>query len=173
MQVEGEIKNFKLKFIFIFLISIEFLFAGFAYSPQQTEIPVLNQQISNYVEGVIGQKVGRGECWDLAYYALKSINATWDGKFKYGKPVDPLKEIIYSGDIIQFNGVKLKYKKENTVYTEVMQQHTAIIYKVLRKGVYQIAHQNNDFSGKTVGISELNINQVVKGKILFYRPVKK
>jgi hypothetical protein len=54
-----------------------------------------------------------------------------------------------------------------------MGQHTAIVYKVLGDGVFEIAHQNTGFSGKKVGISELNINYIVKGKIYFYRPTQK
>jgi hypothetical protein len=67
----------------------------------------------------------------------------------------------------------IKYKKENTYYTETMEQHTAIVYKVKQKGVYEIAHQNTQFSGRKVGISTLNINTVVDGKMYFYRPTKK
>jgi len=54
-----------------------------------------------------------------------------------------------------------------------MEQHTAIVYKVLGNGIFEIAHQNTDFSGRKVGISKLNINHIVKGKIFFYRPTKK
>jgi hypothetical protein len=137
----------------------------------QENIPELNRKILNYVDKVIGTKVDRGECWDLAYQALTQNHAQWDGKFVYGKEVNPLKDIIYPGDLIQFYKVKIKYTIGNTVTTEVMEQHTAIVYKVLGKGIFQLAHQNTDFSGKKVGLSEMNIGNVVKGKLKFYRPI--
>jgi hypothetical protein len=53
-----------------------------------------------------------------------------------------------------------------------MTHHTAIVYNVIDKGVYEIAHQNTQFSGRKVGISTLNLNHIVKGKTYFYRPTK-
>ena len=139
---------------------------------QAQEIPPMNKKIIAYVETVIGQKVNRGECWDLAYESLNRVEADWDGRFKYGKKVDPLKDKIFPGDLIQFDNVKIQYKEGNTTYTETMGQHTAIVYEVLGKGRYRIAHQNTSFSGRKVGVSELNIHHIVKGDIDFYRPTK-
>ena len=139
----------------------------------QDNIPELNQKIIDYVKSVIGTKVDRGECWDLANQALQKADADWDRAFVYGIAVDPKKDEIFPGDIIQFENVVIKYKKENAYYTETMKQHTAIVYKVKQKGVYEIAHQNTQFSGRKVGISTLDINTVVDGKMYFYRPTKK
>jgi hypothetical protein len=54
-----------------------------------------------------------------------------------------------------------------------MGQHTAIVYKVIEKGVYEIAHQNTQFSGRKVGVNTLNLNHVIEGDYYFYRPTKK
>ncbi len=137
----------------------------------QNPIPATNEVIVNYVESVIGKKVDRGECWDLAYQALIKAGARWDGAYKYGKLVDPEKEIIFPGDIIQFKNVKIKYQKDRVIYTEVMKHHTAIVYKVIRKGVYKIAHQNTSEFKKKVGISDFSLSYIVGGKVKFYRPV--
>jgi len=139
----------------------------------QDNIPELNQKMIHYVQSVIGTQVDRGECWDLANQALQKVDADWDRSFVYGNAVDPKKNEIFPGDIIQFENVVIKYKKENTYYTETMEQHTAIVYKVKQKGVYEIAHQNTQFSGRKVGVSTLDINTVVDGKMYFYRPTKK
>jgi hypothetical protein len=155
----------KLPFLYILFISIT------SNCLAQSNIPELNQKILKYVEQVMGKKVDRGECWDLAYQALTQNHAKWDGKFVYGKEVNPAKDEIFPGDIIQFYRVKIKYKSGSTITTEVMEQHTAIVFKVISKGKFQLAHQNTDFSGKKVGLSELNIEHVVKGKMKFYRPV--
>lgn len=143
-----------------------------AITARGQEMPTMNKEIIRYVESVIGQQVDRGECWDLAYQALNRVEADWDGRFKYGKKVDPLKDKIFPGDLIQFDNVKIQYKEGNTTYTETMGQHTAVVYEVLGKGRYRIAHQNTSFSGRKVGISKLNIHHIVKGDIDFYRPTK-
>jgi hypothetical protein len=142
-------------------------------SNAQDSIPNLNKQIIEYVKSTIGKKVDRGECWDLANQALTRSNAEWNHEYKYGKLLDPKKDTIYPGDIIQFEGVKVKFKKGNTTYTESMEHHTAIVYRVIGKGVYELAHQNTGFSGRKVGLSTLDVGTITKGKMKIYRPVKK
>lgn len=137
----------------------------------QENIPELNKRIIEYVQSVIGEKVDRGECWDLAYQALNRFNAEWDGKFQYGKLINPKREPVLPGDIIQFKNVKIMYQITNTTYTEFMKQHTAIVYQVKHKNVYTIAHQNTEFSGRKVGLSDLNLDHVVKGDVRIYRPI--
>ncbi len=141
----------------------------------QDSIPAANREIINYVNSVIGKKVDRGECWDLANEALIKINAKWDRKFVYGKLLNPEKDVIYPGDIIQFKNVVVEYKivkgNETQTTTESMKQHTAIVHKVLAKGEFELAHQNTQFSGRKVGLSDLNIKYIKKGKIFIYRPV--
>lgn len=138
----------------------------------QSALPVLNKQVVEYVNTVIGKQVDRGECWDLANQALKRINAEWDKKYAYGKPLNPKKDEIFPGDMIQFEGVKVEYQKENMIFKEEMKHHTAVVYKVIEPGVYQLAHQNTSFSGRKVGLSELRLDSVKKGKLKFYRPTK-
>ena len=139
----------------------------------QKNIPELNKRIIEYAESVIGKQVDRGECWDLANQALNRFNAQWDGKFQYGKLINPKREPVLPGDIIQFKNVKIKYQITNTTYTEFMKQHTAIVYKIKHKNVFTIAHQNTEFSGRKVGLSDLNLAHVVKGNIKIYRPIPK
>lgn len=139
----------------------------------QENIPELNKRIIEYAESVIGKQVDRGECWDLANQALNRFNAQWDGKFQYGKLINPKREPVLPGDIIQFKNVKIKYQITNTTYTEFMKQHTAIVYKIKHKNVFTIAHQNTEFSGRKVGLSDLNLAHVVKGNIKIYRPIPK
>jgi hypothetical protein len=138
----------------------------------QSKIPELNKEIIKYVDSVIGKKVERGECWDLANQALIKVGADWDREYKYGKKIDPRIDKVYPGDLIQFEKVTVKYTQGNATYTEIMEHHTAIVYKVIEKGVYELAHQNTEFSGRKVGISKLDINTVVHGKMYFYRPTK-
>lgn len=134
--------------------------------------PTLNEGVVEFVQDHIKKKVGRGECWDLAAQALNSIEAQWDGQYRYGDRVVPYKDCIYPGDIIQFKGVKVKYRADGSEYMEKMAHHTAIVYEVVDNGVYVIAHQNTYFSGKKVGLSTLDLKNVYKGKYYFYRPTK-
>ena len=136
-------------------------------------LPDLNRKVIEYVETVMGEQVDRGECWDLAYQALTRIDAKWDGQFKFGREVNPKRKEIFPGDIIQFMDVKVRYREGNTTYTETMGQHTAIVYRVLDDGVFELAHQNTGFSGRTVGLSKLDLDTVVSGRMWFYRPERK
>lgn len=141
----------------------------------QEQIPELNQKIVDYVTTTIGTQVNRGECWDLAYEALNRNNAQWDGKFKYGREIKPKSDIIFPGDFIQFSNILIKYSKGDKHFTETMGQHTAIVYRVIdqENKIFEIAHQNTDFSGRKVGLSEFNLKYVAKGKLWFYRPEPK
>jgi hypothetical protein len=159
-------KIFKL----ILVISFSLFLVGF--SSAQDIITGLNKDIVKYVKSVEGKKVDRGECWDLANQALIHIDADWDKAYVYGNKVDPEKDQVFPGDLIQFENVKVQYTEGNATYTEFMTHHTAIVYKVIEKGVYKIAHQNTEFSGRKVGVSNLNLNHVVEGDIFFYRPTK-
>lgn len=159
-----------MKKILFTLIIVLVGFNKFTFS--QNNLPELNKQIIDYVKSVEGKKVDRGECWDLANQALIKVNADWDRRYVYGNQIDPKKDKVYPGDLIQFKNVKIQYAEGNTTYTELMAHHTAIVYKVLGDGIFEIAHQNTSFSGRKVGISELNINHIIKGKIYFYRPTK-
>jgi len=137
----------------------------------QSQVPEMNKKIISYVNSVIGTKVDRGECWDLANKALIKVKADWDGKFTYGKLLNPKKDSIYPGDIIQYKDVVVKYTEGNKKITETMKQHTSIVYKVIDKGIYEVAEQNTAYAGKKVSIGKLNLNYIVKGKVMIYRPV--
>ena len=143
----------------------------YVLAKSQTQTPELNLKIIEYVNSVMGKKVDRGECWDLANKALTKVKADWDGKFTFGKLLNPKKDSIYPGDIIQYKDVVVKYTEKDIEYTETMKQHTAIVYKVVGKGVYEVAEQNTAYAGKKVSIGKLNLKNVVKGKVMIYRPI--
>ncbi|MCK9611291.1 MAG: hypothetical protein PHR81_00780 [Bacteroidales bacterium] len=157
----------KIKLIITVLLPFVFV------SVSSAQIPEVNKSIIKYVNSVIGFKVNRGECWDLAKEALEQNNCDWDGGYKFGKKINPKTDSIFPGDIIQFSGVKLKFIKDGLLYNENYNHHTAIIYCVKGKNIFKIAHQNNAFSGKKVGISEINLDNKKSGTIDFFRPVVK
>ncbi len=154
----------------IIFITTLLIMSIFSLTSKGQTLPPLNQKIVDYVKTVIGKKVDRGECWDLANRALTDNKAEWDGEYKYGTLLNPKKDEILPGDIIQFEKVKVVFKVGNTTTTEMMPHHTAIVYRVIEAGTYELAHQNTGFSGRKVGLSEFNLNNMVKGKIYIYRP---
>jgi hypothetical protein len=154
-------------------VTIVFLCLIFFFQAHAQQTPELNQKIVDYVKNQIGKKVDYGECWDLAYEALTQNNCEWDGKYIFGKKLNQKTDSIYPGDIIQFYSVTLKYTKDRQIYKETYLKHTAIVYLIKEKGIFEIAHQNNGFTGRKVGISDLNMNNKISGTIEFFRPVTK
>ena len=156
------------------ILSITFLILfGFNASFAQDQIPELNQKIIDYVTSTIGTQVNRGECWDLAAEALNQNDAIWDWEYEYGDLYNPKKQDVLPGDLIQFENVKLEYTEGRITYTETMAHHTAIVYRVIdqKNKIFELAHQNTNFSGRKVGLSKFNIQHVTKGKMMFYRPI--
>lgn len=150
-------------------IVLLFLIIGVRTFAQCDSIAPLNQQVLSYAQSNLKKKVGRGECWDLAKYALESCNATWDNKFEFGRQLGK-EECIMAGDVIQFKGVKIKYKEGKKTFYITMDQHTAIIHKVISSDEIELIHQNTAFSGKKVGVSTIKFSTITKGKYAIYRP---
>lgn len=155
---------------FIFLCCFH-VNAQLPYSCDSTN--TLNSEILKVVEPYIGKKIDRGECWDLANFALTEVGATWDGLLDYGTEYDYSKQCMQPGDILQFEKVEMKGEDENgNGYMETFYHHTAIVYSVGENGEVQLMHQNTGQFGKKVGISTLYFADMKKGKIQAYRPVK-
>lgn len=163
-----------------FIVSCIVLFSSFtSYTKQFTnahmvcdKVPELNQKMLAFVKSNLKKKVGKGECWDLAAQGLNTIGANWDKNYGFGKEIDIKKDCVYSGDIIQFENVKIEYHKNNTTYWEEMDHHTAVIFKVNDKESFTIAEQNTSDLGKKVGLSSLELKYILKGTYTVYRPVK-
>jgi len=141
-------------------------------APAGDSIPELNRMIVEIVAQQIGKTVDRGECWDLAALVLNDTGASWDHEYIFGRKLDPASDTLFPGDLIQFEGVKIRYKRGNATYTETMAHHTAVIYQVKEQGVFVIAHQNNGVSGRKVGLTDLELKTIIQGKFMIYRPVR-
>lgn len=132
-------------------------------------VPDINKNIVSFVATKINKKVGRGECWDLAYEALNTYHAKWDGKYTYGTKVDYTSECVYPGDIIQFERVVTEIKSNGEVMRGEMPHHTAIIYEVQSTGKFILAHQNYNNKRKVM-LTPLDMETVKRGKVMIYRP---
>jgi len=141
--------------------------------PQHAQGLYLNDRVLSYVNGVIGKTIGGGECWDLAQEALDTNGADWSRPVHYGMIIDPARDRIEPGDIIQFKSVRLRSKLPNggTMYRTLgAPDHTAIIIRVEGEKKYTLAHQNSD-GKRYVIISEVDLNGLTAGKYWIYRPV--
>ncbi len=174
--IKSLVLRFQSKQSFIIMIkklsfALMILLTAIAFAQAQT--PALNQKIVDYATSQLGKKVDRGECWDLANQALTKYNCRWDGKYAYGKKLDPKTDTVYPGDILLFTNVIIKYKEGGMEYKETYPNHTAIIYEVTGKDTYKLIHQNFGDVGRKVGISNLFLSHKVTGRVIFYRPVAK
>jgi hypothetical protein len=126
----------------------------------------LGEKIIYYVDKVLGEKVDRGECWDLVAYALDSAHANWTRPEEFGKEINPSKVPLMAGDIISFKDAKFTIPgKGSATFT----QHYAIVYQVTDANHFRIAHQN--FANqRVVTLYDLDINSMTKGTLRFYRP---
>lgn len=151
---------------FIFLLASSSFSLGFT---QCDEVDSLNLRIVELAISKLGKKVYRGECWDLAKYALEESNAKWDGAFVFGELLEK-SDCLMPGDIIQFKNIKIQYKIGKTTYTELMTQHTAIIYEVISSDEVVLIHQNTGHAGRKVATSKMKFSTIVKGTYKIYRP---
>jgi hypothetical protein len=135
-------------------------------------LPPTNAKVLEYVNTVIGKKVDRGECWDLANKALTFANAQWTFPTTFGKPIDYKTEIVLAGDIIQINNVVMESKTATSITRWKMTEHTAIVYEVLDGTTLKVAEQNVNKVRK-VQINEWNLADIKSGKMQFYRPQPK
>jgi hypothetical protein len=156
----------------VLTLLLTFSTAALPATPAGDTLPALNGRVVEFVEANLKKKVGRGECWDLAAKALEHAGASWDGAYRFGRLIDPENEEILPGDIIQFENVVTRDRTGNVKREERMPKHTAIIYKVHDEGIFTLAHQNTDVSGKKVGTSRFLLDSVVRGKVIVYRPVE-
>ncbi|MGV3638240.1 MAG: CHAP domain-containing protein [Flavobacteriales bacterium] len=137
---------------------------------QDPALPPLNQRIVDHVATVQGKKVDRGECWDLAAQALNKVGAKWDGMYGFGRLIDPKQESILPGDILQFEGVTMERRTEGGAERYSFMKHTAVVTAVHGPEEITIAHQNFGPTGRKVSSLRLHLGDLVKGKLLFYRP---
>lgn len=136
-------------------------------------IPDINGRILAFVKSVMGTTVGRGECWDLAQEALDTAGADWSRPFTFGTLLDPVKDRIRPGDIIQFRSVKIvEEMRGGGRRWEVLgaPDHTAIIIAVPGPGEYTLAHQNTG-GKRSVITSSVNLNRMTSGTYWIYRPL--
>lgn len=130
----------------------------------------MNQAVLAFVQCHAGQRVVRGECWDLVAEALDGAGARWDGEQDLGDAVNPLKDRMHAGDVIHFSNTTFRHFKGGLTRTERMDDHTAVIIRVQDRGICTLAHRNTPSTGKKEGFSAIDLRHIVGGKYVVYRP---
>jgi hypothetical protein len=151
------------------LIAFTLLLASSGSFAQQDSLPIVNQRITAFVREHMGKQVGRGECWDLAAGSLNAAGAKWDGDYGFGRKVDPDREPVLPGDIVQFERVEFQWEEGRDVHTIRMPHHTAVVLEVKAPGTYVIAQQNTRETGRRTGTGDLVLSRRTKGKLAFFR----
>ena len=97
-------------------------------------LPLANQKVLEFVDSVMGTKVGVGECSDL------TMNAQYYLKKNQVKSKTKVKKIL-PGDFISFH--RAVFVSDLGVKTSFV-EHYAIVYDVITQDEIIIAHQNHN-----------------------------
>jgi hypothetical protein len=144
--------------------------------------PTVSQLVVEFAATRVGQKVKRGECWDVANEALRYAKATTpdDGDlYDWGDPVAGLAE-ARPGDVLQFEGVVWQRTWRNDKKTgweeREFEHHTAIVERVDAGLFFTLLHANvadaNGVLNKKVHRLRINLSpELIKsGSITVFRP---
>lgn len=123
---------------------------------------VTNQNIINYVKSQVGKRVfaelpnALGECWDLAFQALKEAKAKTPHDFGAGNMYKWSSKTVtldqaQPGDIIQYQNLKMEVTTfladggfTINTFSIGLPRHTAIIKAVGANGKVEVYEQNMD-----------------------------
>ncbi len=124
-----------------------------------------SRKIAAYCVASKGRKVGNGECWTLANEAFKSAGARRPGADLrvWGRKVDPVREGLKQGDVIEFQSARLS---DNSYITG--SNHTAVVVEGGPINHFVIAEQN--WGRKTVRLWTMDLTKLSSGKASVYRP---
>lgn len=123
--------------------------------------PTLSQRVFNYANSRLGHRVGSGECFDLADFALKAVGArtasdygtiTSNADYVWGRLIN--QQVAVSGDIIQFRNYRMTITTvtrttqrdgswtETQTQTQTRPHHTAIVASIGQNGAIDVLEQN-------------------------------
>ena len=140
--------------------------------------------IVTWLKTKANSKIDRGECWDAAEAAIKTVGARRPGTqlYVWGRVVTPAS--LQLGDIIQFSGFKVHILKEDGSWQELtfgIPRHTAIVSYLNTDGSVDVMHQNYDdvrsiqtlewvyLKSGTYGTTKVTVKG---GTVACYRPTK-
>ena len=153
--------------------------------PPTPQIPVVNQKVLAFAEANVGQKVGRGQCTDLAEAAYAAAGAESEAKlgptgpnadYVWGTLVDTVTTSNHSlagvlpGDVIQFRDVMLVHT------TKTASHHTAIVESVSGSTIQVLEQDVGDANTPdsvryTVQHGTYDLSDLQSGTMWIYQPI--
>jgi hypothetical protein len=133
----------------------------------------LGDRIRDYALGRTGQQVGRGECTDLATFALREVGArasfpAHGGHAVWGTAVAAA--AAEPGDVLQFRNHRTTIANAGGDVTTEQRghpQHTAVVVENLGNGVLRVAEQNIVLPGARQATRTVMTNTVfLTGRVL-------
>lgn len=169
--------------------------ADFTPSPITHKVPLHADLVSNSQQfgGHVaawalhheGQQVGRGECWDLAKFALEKgcgNHAFVSTYYHHGFPIlevqgtpsgpsvaRPQMDDIRKGDILQFTTAKFENKATGSYATAGDPDHTSVVIDKVGEKIH-VAEQNVG-GVKIVKRGEYELGNITQGSVVVYRPM--
>ena len=128
------------------------------------DLPPLNEGVLNFATNNIGNRIGRGECWDLADQALRAVGAVPARGYTFGDRIDV--DDVIPGDILQFTSARF----DEPGYWVIMgvPNHTAVVQADGQDRLF-ILQQN--FAGKRyVTTYDMNPDNMTSGTLEAFRP---
>ena len=141
---------------------------GFGFTPKET----VSDKVVAFCKQNMDKKVDRGECWDLARFALDFAGADWQSPHDFGTKVDYKTEKLKPGDILQMENITFSWTEGDNTFTAMFPHHTAIVYEVKENGNIVMAHQNFN-NVRKVSTLEISLSSIQKGDLQAYRPKAK
>ena len=131
---------------------------------QEKNTPPRNVSVIQYARRVLDSKVGTGQSSELLDEALKQVETTRRGFYRWGRELGP-REPWMPGDILQMEDVDYKLGK---VVREIKRQ-TMVIDEITPTEV-TVLQQNTVPKGKVVQSEILSFKGFVDGEIVAFRP---
>jgi hypothetical protein len=129
------------------------------YPPQQRTSAV-NQAVVNYARSVVGQRIGNGQCTELAIAALRAAGAQPNRGYIWGTRLNSYRD-LQPGDIIQMQNARFQYSWSYG-------PHTAIVTDISGSTIH-VLEQNVD--GSPVQAGQFDMNTMTGGTLTCYRPI--
>lgn len=124
----------------------------------------LNQSVVNYARSVVGQRIGNGQCTELATAALRAAGAQPGQNYVWGTTLRGVED-LQPGDIIQMFDASFEMPDGSSSWSTG--PHTAIVTGV-RGSVIEVLHQN--VAGSPVQAGEYDLRYLTAGRLSYYRP---
>src|SRR5262245_19398523 len=164
------------------LAGILVCWAGGAWG--QADKDDLGARVRKFAHGMLGKKVGDGECATLAVRALRAAGAKTTADFRvvgpgrdyvWGRLVKSLAD-AKPGDVLQYRNFKITTTTRTAdgvwMSNVFYPQHTAIVSANLGKGKLKVLEQNAE-GKKLVQENEVDLGGKLEGKVWLYRPVRR